>query len=175
MKLSKIVRRFLVPSFLVSIVYGMKHGCLISPRAEVELTGNLTIGKRTQIGSFTKIKASDGKLSIGTNCFVGNNCFITADSAGVRIGDFVMIAASVSIIGNNYRYDDLATPVCMQEKTSKGIVIGDDVWIGAGCVILDGSEIGSHCIVAPNSVVSDEIPSNSIVQGNPAVVVFERR
>jgi acetyltransferase-like isoleucine patch superfamily enzyme len=175
MKLSTIARRFLVPSFVVSIVYGAKYGCMISPRAEVELTSNLTIGKRTKIGSFTKIKASDGKLSIGADSFVSNNCFITADAAGVSIGDFVMIAASVSVIGNNYRYDDLSTPVCMQEKTSKGIVIGDDVWIGAGCVILDGSEIGPHCIIAPNSTVSGEIPANSIVQGNPAVVVFERR
>ena len=175
MKGSKIVRRFLVPSFIVSIIYAMKHGCLISPRAEVELTSNLTIGKRTQIGSFTKIKASDGKLDIGADSFIGNNCFISADLAGVRIGDFAMISASVSIIGNNYRYDDLSTPVCMQEKTSKGITIGADVWIGAGCVILDGSVIGPGCIIAPNSVVSGEIPAHSIVQGDPAEVVFERR
>lgn len=175
MRISKIARRFLVPSSIVSIIYGIKYGCLISHRAEVELSKNLTIGKRTQIGSFTKIKASDGKLNIGEDCFIGNNCFITADAAGVTIGAYSMISASVSIIGNNYRYDDLSIPVSQQEKTSRGITIGEDVWIGASCVILDGSEIGEHCIVAPGSVVSGTIPANSVVQGNPAVVVFERR
>ena len=70
MQVSKIARRFLVPSSIVSIIYGIKYGCLISHRAEVELSKNLTIGKRTQIGSFTKIKASDGKLDIGEDCFI---------------------------------------------------------------------------------------------------------
>jgi len=175
MRVTKVARRFLVPSSIVSLIYGLKYGCLISHRAEVELTRNLTIGKRTQIGSFTKIKASDGKLDIGEDCFIGNNCFITADAGGVAIGAYSMISASVSIIGNNYRYDDVSIPVSKQEKTSKGIRIGEDVWIGASCVILDGADIGAHCIVAPGSVVSGVIPAKSVVQGNPAVAVFERR
>lgn len=175
MQLGKIVRRFLIPSFIVTAIYALKYGCLISPRAEVELSPLLKIGKGTQVGSFTKIKASDGPMDIGHSSTIGNNCFITSDFGGVRIGDYAMISSNVSIIGANYRYDDLMKPVCQQEKTSKGIEIGSNVWIGAGSVVLDGSTIGDGVIVAPNSVVTGKLPANVIVQGDPATVVFERR
>jgi acetyltransferase-like isoleucine patch superfamily enzyme len=175
MKLGKIVRRFLVPSFVVTAIYAFKYGCLISPRAEVELSSLLTIGKGTQVGSFTKIKASDGPMDIGHSSSIGNNCFITSDFGGVRIGEYAMISSNVSIIGANYRYDDLSVPICKQEKTSKGIDIGANVWIGAGTAVLDGSKIGDGVIIAPNSVVTGHLPDNVIAQGDPATVVFERR
>ena len=175
MEISKVARRFLVPGFVVTGIYALKYGCLISHRAEVELSGNLKIGKRTQVGSFTKIKASDGPLEIGHNAFVGCNCFISSSTGGVSIGDHTMISSNVSIIGNNYRYDDLEKPICQQERTSNGIRIDRNVWIGAGAVILDGAEIGEGCIVTPGSVVSGSVPPNQILQGNPAQVIFERR
>ena len=175
MELSKIVRRFLVPGFMVTGIYAMRFGCLISHRAEVELSGNLKVGKKSQIGSYTKIKASDGPLEIGHTAFIGCNCSISSSSGGVYIGDYAMISSNVSIIGNNYRYDDLETPICQQEQISQGIRIGRNVWIGAGSVILDGAEIGEGCIVTPGSVVSGQIPPNRILQGNPAQIIFERR
>jgi acetyltransferase-like isoleucine patch superfamily enzyme len=171
----KLVKRFLVPSVAVTGYYWLKYGCMVSPRAEVDWSANLDIGKGTQVASFVKIKASDGPLRIGRHASVGSNVFISSHSGGVTIGDYCMISPNVSIIGNNYRYDDLDTPICMQEKTSKGITIGDNVWIGAGAVVLDGSKIGSGSIVGPNSVVSGVLPENSIAQGNPAKVIFTRR
>ncbi len=86
-----------------------------------------------------------------------------------------MIGPNVTIVGNNYKYDRLDVPVCLQEKTSKGIKIGRDVWVGAGTSILDGANIGDGVIISPNSVVSTKIPEHSIVQGNPAKVIFKRR
>ncbi len=175
MKAAKIIRRFLVPSFAVTGIYAWKYGCMISPRAEVELSPLLKIGKGTQIGSFTKIKASDGPLEIGSQVSIGTNCFISSHTGGVTIGDYCLISPNVTIIGNNYRYDRLDMPICLQEKTSKGITIGRNVWIGAGVCILDGARIGDGAIIAPNSVVSGKIQENAIAQGNPAKVVFVRR
>jgi len=171
----KIAQRFLVPSFVVTLVYLGKYGCKISPRAEVELSKRLRIGRGTEIGSFTKIKATDGDLSIGENVSIGTGCFISADAGGIEVGDYSMIGPNVCIVGNDYRYDKLDTPVALQEKTSKGIVIGRDVWIGVGCAIMDGVTVGDHCIVAPNSVVTSSLPANSIAQGAPAKPIFERR
>ena len=175
MKLRKVIQRFLVPSLVVTLIYLWKYGCKISPRAEVELSKNLRIGAGTEIGSFTKIKATDGDLKIGSNVSIGTGCFISADSGGVEIGDFSMISPNVCIVGNNYRYDKLNIPIMKQDKTSKGIVIGDDVWIGVGCVILDGVTIGDHCIIAPNSVVTRSIQAGYVAQGSPAEPIFERR
>ena len=86
-----------------------------------------------------------------------------------------MVGPNACIVGNNYRYDRLDVPICLQEKTSKGIRIGDNVWIGAGAVVMDGARIESGAIIAPNSVVAGKVPKDVIVQGNPARVVFTRR
>jgi acetyltransferase-like isoleucine patch superfamily enzyme len=175
MKLSKVAKRFLVPSIVVTAIYWRKYGCMISPRAEVELSPRLKIGRGTEISSFVKLKASDGDLSIGEQVSVGSGCFLSADAGGLHIGDFCMIGPNTSIIGNDYKYDRLDVPVIKQEKTSRGISIGNDVWVGAGCVITDGVTIGDHCIIAPNSLVKNSLPAGTIAMGNPAKKIFERR
>ncbi len=148
---------------------------MVSPKAEVELSPFLTIGRKTQISSFCKIKASDGPLAIGSNVSIGTCCFIASHKMGIEIGDYCLISPNVAIIGNDYKYDRLDVPICMQEQTSKGIKIGNNVWIGAGAVVLDGVTIGDNVIIAPNSVVSKKVPDNAIIQGNPAKVIFTRR
>ena len=176
MKLGTVLRRFLTPGFVVTLHAFLKYRCRVSPKAEVEITRHLSIGEKSIVGSFTKIKATDGPLRIGRHVEIANGCVITSHRAGVEIGDDCLIGPNVSIIGNNYRYDDLQTPIRLQEKVSdKGIRIGANCWIGAGCVILDGADIGSGTILTPNSVVSGRLGENSIAQGNPAKVIFTRR
>lgn len=175
MKLKAVAQRFLVPGFVVTLIYFVRYRCMISPRAEVELTSNLRIGRGSQISSFAKIKATNGNLTIGKNVDIGSGCFIAADSGGVTIGDHAMIGPNVTIVGVNYRYDRLDVPIVQQGTTSKGIRIGEDVWIGAGVVILDGAHIGDHCIISPNSVVSGTLEPGTIAQGQPARSIFVRR
>ena len=147
----------------------------MSPKAELELSKNLAMGEDCEIGSFAKIKSSAGKLEIGKNTEIANFVFIASDEGGVSIGEYCMIGPSVSIIGNSYKYDDLNKPILLQEKTSKGIKIGNNVWIGSGVTVLDGSQVGDGCIISSNSVISGQIPKNSIVNGVPGKVIFTRR
>jgi acetyltransferase-like isoleucine patch superfamily enzyme len=175
MDAKKVIQRFLVPSFVVTLIYLVRYRCKVSPRAEVELSPRLRIGEGTEIGSFTKIKATDGDLDIGKNVHIGTGCFISAEAGGVSIGDWSMISPNVCIVGNDYRYDRLDIPVARQEKTSKGVRIGSDVWIGAGCVVMDGADIADHCIVTPNSVVNGKLDTGTVAQGMPARRVFVRR
>jgi acetyltransferase-like isoleucine patch superfamily enzyme len=149
------LRRFLVPRAWISLQAWLRFRCRVSPRAEVEIGPQLTIGAGSSVGSFTKIKSADGPLAIGRNVDIATGCFLSSHTAGVTIGDDCLIGPNVSIVGNNYRYDDLATPIRLQEKVSeKGIRIGADVWIGAGCVILEGADIGRGAILTPNTVVA---------------------
>jgi acetyltransferase-like isoleucine patch superfamily enzyme len=176
MNVGTLVRRFLTPGFFNTLRGYLKYGCLISPKAEVEITRHLRIGRKSVVSSFTKIKATDGPLRIGRHVEISNGCVLTSHTGGVEIGDDCLIGPNVSIIGNNYRYDRLDVPIRLQEKISpKGIRVGHNVWIGAGCVLLDGADIGSGTILTPNSVVSGKLPENSIAQGNPAKVIFTRR
>ena len=172
---AKLVQRFLLPRFVISLVYAVRFRALVSPRAEVELSPLLKLGEGTQISAFAKIKASDGPLTIGAQVSIGSGCFIHTGSAGVSIGDDSLISPNVSIVGSNYRYDRLDLPVRRQGEASKGIKIGNDVWLGVGCAILDGARIEDHAIVAANAVVSGHIAENVVAAGNPAKAVFTRR
>lgn len=174
MKLGTIFARFL-PAPLVSVVYWLKFGCFVSPRAEVELSRWVTIGRRAQISSFTKIKASRGPLTIGRDVSIGTGCFLQAGTVGLSLGDDCLISPHVTIVASNYRYDRLDLPIHCQGQTSRGVRIGSNVWLGVGVVVLDGSDIGDGAIVAPNSVVSGRLPPNTIARGDPAKVIFERR
>lgn len=171
MKLS----RFLVPPFALSLWAWLKHGVRISPRAEVEWSHHFEAGRGTTIASYCKIKSSSGPFRIGAGTQIASFSFLSSHAGGLEIGRDCMIGPSASITANGYRYDDLDTPIRLQEQTTAGITIGDNVWIAAGAVVLDGADIGSGSIVTPNSVVSGRIPENSVVQGIPAKVIFTRR
>jgi acetyltransferase-like isoleucine patch superfamily enzyme len=167
--------RFLMPRSALSAWALIRWGCRVSPRAELEWSPNLALGRGVTISSFCKVKSSGGPLSIGADTQVAPFCFITSHPGGVEIGRDCLIGPSATLAGNSYRYDDLDTPIRLQEQVSRGIKIGDNVWIAAGCVVLDGAQIGSGTIVTPNSVVSGRIAPNSVLQGNPAKVIFTRR
>ncbi|MGH6918686.1 MAG: hypothetical protein ACREJ0_13410 [Geminicoccaceae bacterium] len=68
----------------------------------------------------------------------------------------------MTILSANYRHSDLDLPIRQQGTTSRGVKIGNNVWLGAGVVVLDGAVIGDGVIVAPNSVVSIRLPANTI-------------
>jgi acetyltransferase-like isoleucine patch superfamily enzyme len=174
MKASVLIKRFLTPPLVVSLIYWRRYGAKVSPKSEVELTDNLQFGNGCVVSSFTKIKATLGTIRVGSNVHIATHCFLDTGPGGLTIGDHTMIGPLTCIVSVNYSYMGL-TPVALQPKTSKGIRIGSGVWIGAGCMILDGADIGDNVIVTPNSVVSRRIPENTVVQGNPAEVIFTRR
>ena len=175
MRTSDLLRRFLVPAPVVTLYYLAKYGCKISTRAEVELTPNLTIGQGSQISSFVKIKASNGRLVIGERVMIATGVFIDAHAGGLAIGDDSMVGPNCVLVSVNYRYDRLDVPIQRQAKISKGIRVGRDVWLGANVVVLDGAAIGDHTIVGPGSVVTGQLPDRVIASGSPAKVLFKRR
>ena len=168
-------RRFLIPAPLISLTCFFKFRCLVHYRSEVEYSKHLKIGRKTFVAAFTKIKADRGPLTIGENVSIADGCHIESSEAGVSIGDDCLLGPHVTVIGVNYAYDKLDVPFRLQPGKSKGISIGQNVWIGSGTCILDGSRIGNNVIITPNSVVSAKVPDNVIVQGNPAKVIFTRR
>lgn len=174
-RLGLFLRRFLVPSFVVTIYALIRWGVRVSTRAEVELSSNLRLGRGTTVGSFSKIKTTDGPVVTGENCGFGTGCFLDGGEAGISLGDNVACGPNVAIIAVNYKYEQLDVPLEQQGFTSAGIAIGNNVWIGAGTVILDGTVIGDNSIVVANSLVNRRFPPNSIIQGNPAKVILERK
>lgn len=166
--------RFLVPGFVVTLISYFRYKSKISPKAEVEISGNLQMGPGGIVSSFTKFKTSDGPLIFGDRCGVATNCFIASAPGGIEIGDNFVCGPNVVISASNYKHDEIGVHYEDQGVTSKGIKIGHNVWIGAGSVILDGSVLGDNCIVVANSLVNRRYPDNSIIQGSPAKIIMKR-
>ena len=93
----------------------------------------------------------------------------------VNIGDNVGIAAQCSLIAQTHNFSDTSIPYKVQGVEDQPIYIGNDVWIGSGSTIKGGTKIGEGVIIGSGSVVSGEIPSYSVVAGNPARVFFDRK
>lgn len=91
------------------------------------------------------------------------------------LGDQSFIGPGTYIRNMNHRFDDPDVPHSLQGHEGTDIVIGKDVWIGGRCILLAGTKIGDHSVIAAGSVVSHEIPPYSIAVGNPARVVRKRR
>jgi acetyltransferase-like isoleucine patch superfamily enzyme len=158
MRAAVIARRFLVPGIVVSAYYAVRSGAFISHRAEVEASPNLSLGRGVRIGSFVKIKATEGRVSIGDRTRVECGCLIAGHVHGIEIGPDCVIGPNVVIVGVNYRYDRLDLPMRNQGLVSAGpVTIGRGVTIGAGAVILDHSRIEEGVTIAPRSIVSGAV------------------
>lgn len=174
MDVTKIIKRFLVPGPIKTLFFLIKHRCKVSPKAEIDLSENLQLAPGCVVSSFTKIKASDGKLIVGERSSFEFGCFVASGQAGISIGKNCMVGPNVSIIGNSYNYNKKGVNLEDLGKTSKGVKIGDNVWIGAGSVILDGSEIGDDTIIVANSLINRKYKGSEILQGSPAKSIMKR-
>ncbi|SEJ00406.1 Acetyltransferase (isoleucine patch superfamily) [Arthrobacter sp. yr096] len=147
----------------------------------------VSVGERAFLSPLACI--APDTLSIGADSFIaahayvtgtidiGDDCTVNAFSVvrgTVTMGDGVRIGAHTSILGFNHSMDP-AEPVFKQPLTSKGITIGDDVWIGSNVVVLDGVTVGSHAVLAAGAVVTKDVPDWSVVGGNPARRIRDRR
>ncbi|WP_298368871.1 methyltransferase domain-containing protein [uncultured Lutibacter sp.] len=137
------------------------------------IKGEIEIGENFKLGLGANLLPYDGFIKIGDNSLV-NNYSIIYGHGGVEIGNNTQIAAHCTIIPANHNYSFLNIPIQLQGESRRGIKIGDNVWVGANSVILDGVKIGNGCIIGASSVVTKSIPENCVAFGNPAVVIRKR-
>lgn len=125
------------------------------------------------------------KLHIGKGMKLGEYCVVDAnDSYGIYIGNNLLAARDVFIRGGNHDYSFSELPFQVRGHCAKkipykqrtySIVIEDNVWIGRGATILSGAHIGKGCVIGAGAVVKEYIPEYSIVIGNPAKIVTNRK
>jgi virginiamycin A acetyltransferase len=146
----------------------------VSPLADLEDSvrgSRLIVGDGAMIDSFVKVKFAGGlgDVCIGENTNVNSGCVLYSGN-GITIGDDVLIAANCVFAPTNHEYASREIPVRLQRfrPSRGGIVIENDVWIGAGCVLLDGTVIRRGAIVGANSLVRGEVEAYAIVAGSPA-------
>lgn len=132
--------------------------------------GIVSHGPGCRIASSCDIRR--GLVRMGRKVFLGPQCFIRLPMA---IGDNVMLAARVAVVGGNHRFDVVGMPMTDTGRESyDSVTIGDDVWIGYGAIIVGGRTIGTGSIVAAGSVVTRDVPPCSVVAGVPGRVIRPR-
>ncbi|MEQ4788419.1 acyltransferase [Morganella morganii] len=150
-------------------VYFEKHVSLL------RFPKNIKLGDFCHIKSGTKICTCNENaiIDIGKNTSIGYNTIIFS-SENIIIGSNCMIAPNVYIVDSDHGIirDRLMKE---QENVSSPIIIGNDVWVATGSIILKGTKIPDGCVIAANSVVKGQLEAYAIYAGSPAKKVGERQ
>lgn len=151
----------------------ISENSFISPLADIEdsVKGTkIVIEEGVKIDSFVKIKpvGGTGDVHIGKNSYINSGVVIYSGN-GVHIGEDVLIASNCTLAPVNHQYKLKSTKIVEQrfQPSRGGIIIEEDVWIGANSVILDGAILRKGSVVGANSLVSKELEPYSINVGNP--------
>ena len=160
------------------LVYGHK---IKSAGRNYFLRGTLSIskGSRWQLGSnnvFERgvdIDLAGGQLTMGSNNYFNQNVKIVS-LGKITIGSDCLLADSVHIYDHSHCFEDIRKPIREQGHVIKPVVIGDNVWVGAKSILLQGVRIGDNTVIGAGSVVTKDIPANAIAAGVPAKVIRMR-
>ena len=126
------------------------------------------LGRKSVIESYCCINNAVGDVEIGDHTRIGIHCTVIGP---VSIGNNVNLAQGITVTALNHNFTDTSRRIDEQGISTKPVVIGDDVWIGANAVILPGVTIGRHVVVAAGAVVTNDVPNNCVVGGVPAKVI----
>jgi Acetyltransferase (isoleucine patch superfamily) len=146
---------------------------------------SIRISDNVYVGAFTTLIALDDRkyldsykgsfLSIGSNTYIGEGNNIRASGGNIKIGNDCLISQNVTIVASNHNYKNFI-PINVQGWSCERnyVIIEDDVWIGAGSIILPGITIKKGAIVGAGSVVTKNVEAYTIVAGNPAKYLKDR-
>jgi acetyltransferase-like isoleucine patch superfamily enzyme len=146
----------------------------VGPRLTVRNAGGVTLGSRVEIEHdvYFKLVSEDARLNVGDHTFLGRGCELDV-AATLTIGAHTLIAPNVFITDHTHNH---ARDRALDEQgtSSAPVTIGDDVWLGAGAIVLHGVTIGNGAIVGAGAVVTTDVAAYAIVGGVPARVIGKR-
>jgi acetyltransferase-like isoleucine patch superfamily enzyme len=152
----------------------------VSPDARIHPSTKgtrIVIGAHTQVYDFVVIRAvgGTGDIVMGEHCYINPHCVLYS-GAGITFGDYVLVGPGTSIVPANHEI--ARTDVVIRKQgfmpSRGGVVIENDVWIGANCVLLDGTYIESGAVIAAGSVVSGRVTGRAVWGGSPLRILRDR-
>lgn len=153
----------------------VQWGTLIEPGVVISTQGGgtITIGKDCYLYRGAQLYSMGGGILMGNNCSV-NPYTVLYGAGGLTIGKGVRIAASTTIVPANHIFADRNKYIYKQGLDKKGITIEDDVWIGSGVRVLDGTIIRKGCVIGANSVLTKSTEEYGVYVGVPAKLIKQR-
>lgn len=136
----------------------------------------ITLGNNAKIGAFSTLTSTSHFSKYGKGLQMGNNSAIGdfthfGAAGGIEIGNDVIMGSYISFHSENHNFSDPTQLIREQGVSSKGIKIGNNIWVGAKVTFLDGCVVGDNSVVAAGAVVNGVYPENSIIGGVPAKVI----
>jgi len=114
-----------------------------------------------------------GEVHIGDRSTIGHNSVLVSRER-IQIGNDCMLAAFCYVLDVDHEFANPDRAIAEQGLRVKPVIVGNDVWVGAGSFILRGVTIGDGAVVAANSVVTEDVPPYTVVAGSPARVIKQR-
>jgi acetyltransferase-like isoleucine patch superfamily enzyme len=140
--------------------------------------GGIEIGENTLIMHHAELHVYNFRdlphagIQIGRDSLIGE-FNVLRGQGGIAIGDRVYTSPLVQLAAVDHVFSDPTRSFVEQGITAQGIVVEDDVWIGAGAIVTDGVRIGRGAVVAAGAVVTRDVPAHTVVAGIPARIVKE--
>lgn len=137
---------------------------------------NTVLGDCVKIGAFSNLNATSHLSKYGIGLKMGNNSAIGdythfGAAGGIEIGNDVIMGSYISFHSENHNFSDTSKLIREQGVTSKGIKLGNNIWVGAKVTFLDGCVVGNNSVVAAGAVVNGVFPDNVVIGGVPAKVL----
>lgn len=144
--------------------------------AKGEGNEGIHIGKNVYLGRNTILSCKEGSIFLDDYCNLSANCSLLSETE-IRLGKYCFLAGQCYLVaGGNHTYEDISVPIMFQPSfTRGGIKIDEDVWLGAGVIVLDGVTIGKGSVVGAGSVVTGSLSEYSVAVGIPAEKIKDRR
>jgi acetyltransferase-like isoleucine patch superfamily enzyme len=133
----------------------------------------ITIGNGVFLGRGTILSCKDGDITLGDHVNIGFHSEIFSGSS-VTVGHHGLFAAYTYLVGGGHEFESTERAVIDQPRSSRGIALGSNVWLGAGVKVLDGVTIGSDVVVGAGAVVTEDLPDGAVAAGLPARVLRRR-
>ncbi len=136
----------------------------------------LEFGDCSRIGAYSLITCTSDMskyckgIKIAANSAIGQFSEFGA-AGGIIIGNDVIMGSYISFHSENHNFSDTSKLIREQGVTSKGIILGNNIWVGAKVTFLDGCVIGDNCVVAAGAVVKGIFPDNVVIGGIPAKIL----
>jgi acetyltransferase-like isoleucine patch superfamily enzyme len=152
-----------------AIIVGRR--CKIHRHATIDASdgGAVRLGDGVTLNRYAMIQGGRGGVVIGDGAEV-NNYSVINGAGGVSIGRDTLIGPKVAIVSYAHEFADRGRRIKQQGYRYAPIAIGDDVWIGAGAIVLAGVSVGQGAVIAAGAVVTRDIPAYAVVAGVPAQV-----
>lgn len=131
---------------------------------------NWNFGSKVRIYPGARIESLGGDVNIGDDVSIGQNLHLISSKL-VNIGSKTTLSANVFISDIDHKYEQIDIHIMEQGLITKATIIGDNCFVGYGCVIMPGSVLGKQCIVGANSVVKGVFPAQCVIAGTPAKII----